>query len=135
MNAAPHAIALQWHPMQAIVLATCYFSNKATQEDTKRKPDAFIEMSPSSTEAPLSLPQPADHIAPPYTYILYDEIESTYFPSAFLAEGTLCWVLKSKGASSDELFLRARVIREVNDGRVLVWYPKGSEYRVRRCNL
>jgi len=84
--------------------------------------------------ASLVLPLPAKHA--PYTYVLYDEIECTYFPST-LPEGTLCWVLKSKGSAPHraDLFMRARVVKEMEDGRLLVRYPKGSKYRVRRVNL
>lgn len=98
----------------------------------------------------LTLPQPSSSASDNYTYVLYDNVESTYFPST-LAEGTLCWVLKSKGATKNtdnndakshsqsssraELFLRARVVKQVDDDRFLVRYPKGSEYRVRRSNL
>mmetsp|Transcript_27110 Transcript_27110/g.62324 ORF Transcript_27110/g.62324 Transcript_27110/m.62324 type:complete len:340 (-) Transcript_27110:85-1104(-) len=58
-----------------------------------------------------------------------------------LQNHTLVWVLKSKGKKSPELFLRARVIHD-NDAieeegkrRVLVRYPKGSTYHVRRDML
>lgn len=90
----------------------------------------------SNTNIIISLPQPKNHGK--YSYVLYEELESRYFPSP-LPEGTLCWVLKSKGvkgsgAQRAELFLKARVVSD-NEGRVLVRYPKGSEYRVRRSNL
>jgi hypothetical protein len=93
----------------------------------------------SNTNIIISLPQPKNRGT--YSYVLYEELESRYFSSPLL-EGTLCWVLKSKGvkgsgAQRAELFLRARVVVSDNeeDGRVLVRYPKGSEYRVRRSNL
>jgi hypothetical protein len=138
---------------------------------------------PASTSGigaePLApLPQPIE-LAHEYQYVLYDEIQSTFFSATSdcvdFSEGMLCWVLKSKGqhksnsskkkkagqmdisveggsvecnsntASSSsveasslrtELFLRARVVRsEEEDDRILVRYPKGSTYRVRRSHL
>lgn len=87
-------------------------------------------------EAPLVLPQPCP-LEKQYQYVLNDDIDSIYFSSP-LSKGTLVWVLKSKGASTSDgrsdLFLRARVVQTMND-RVLVRYPKGSEYRVKRSNL
>ena len=99
-------------------------------------------MSSPPLDATTALPQPTK-TGDSYSYVPYDELESTYFPTA-LKKDTLCWVLKSKGVKSksnevvsqrSELFLRARVVKELNDGRVLVRYPKGSQYRVRRSNL
>jgi hypothetical protein len=90
------------------------------------------------------LPQPENH--DPYSYVLYEEVESRYFPPP-LPEGTLCWTLKSKGVHKGsggtqrpaELFSRARVVisptTEDDNDRVLVRYSKGSEYHVRRSNL
>jgi hypothetical protein len=68
-----------------------------------------------------------------------------------LAPGSLCWVMKSKGLQSGQdngaslqrrdLFQRARVVVDENvessDSmrRVLVRYPKGSTYHVKRRNL
>jgi hypothetical protein len=93
----------------------------------------------SNTNIIRSLPQPKNHGK--YSYVLYEEIGSRFFPSR-LPEGTLCWVLKSKGTKGNsgtqraELFLRARVVSDNGgDDRVLVRYPKGSEYHVRRSNL
>lgn len=98
----------------------------------------------------LSLPQPRRDRNNAYNYVLYEDIADNFFPSR-LEPGTLCWVLKSKGLQSkqdnetftqrSELFLRARVVRDdqeddlVPTRRILVRYPKGSTYQVKRSNL
>lgn len=87
----------------------------------------------------LILPQPRSEKEPPYRYILYNEIEPTYYSSR-LQPGTLCWVLLSKS----KLFTRARVVQDdygepnspdLEARRILIRYPKGSTYRVKRHNL
>jgi len=86
-----------------------------------------------------------------YQYVLYEDIETTYFTSSTskLPKDTLCWILKSKGSAKGEreLFLRARVVHDDEygndnenendngDRRVLIRYPKGSTYHVKRSNL
>lgn len=103
-------------------------------------------------EKELILPQPRSEKEPLYRYILYDDIEPIYYSSR-LRPGTLCWVLLSKGKKGGksttvqrcaELFIRARVVQD-DDGepnspslaarRILIRYPKGSTYRVKRQNL
>uniref|UniRef100_A0A7S4S4B7 Uncharacterized protein n=1 Tax=Ditylum brightwellii TaxID=49249 RepID=A0A7S4S4B7_9STRA len=135
------------------------------------------ETTAASNKKPTSsLPQPLDTTnQQPYKYILYDELESTYWNNknndnnnSTLPEDTLCWVLTSKGQRKSqrnkqknlnddddnveqddkeeechrtELFNRARVVygeeeeEYKKEHRVLVRYPKGSTYHVRRCNL
>lgn len=93
---------------------------------------AYDDDAAATDGVPLTLPNTIDER---YSYVLYNEVKSTCFPSP-LKEGTLCWVLKSKGtAQTPELFERARIVEELKDGRVLMRYSKGSQYRVRRCNL
>jgi hypothetical protein len=98
----------------------------------------------------LTLPQPRRSNDNLYNYVLYENVEDDFFSSR-LEPGTLCWVLKSKGLQSkrdgetctqrSELFLRARVVRDDQDGdlvptrRILVRYSKGSTYQVKRSNL
>jgi len=53
-----------------------------------------------------------------------------------LAPQTLCWVLLSKGKGKSQLYMRARVLEQPDsENRILVQYPKGSTYRVRRKHL
>ncbi|CAJ1940090.1 unnamed protein product [Cylindrotheca closterium] len=81
------------------------------------------------------LPQPNDPASTPYQYLFFDKIESEFFPSQ-LTPQTLSWVLLSKGKRKSQLSMRARVLEEPDsENRVLVQYPKGSTYRVRRKNL
>jgi hypothetical protein len=84
-----------------------------------------------------SLPQPTAPDAEPYQYVCYDKIESEFFPGQSLLPQTLSWVLLSKGKQKvSQLYERARVVSECEeDDRILVQYPKGSTYRVRRKNL
>jgi hypothetical protein len=127
--------------------------------------------------------QQQDQEQPVFRYVRHDEIGPTFFPSdRALGEGTLCWVLLSKGKGrSSQLSRRARVLSDPaagednhnvdgaggdatatttdesearrnkggtdqpdvgeptgvrDDGRrVLVRYPAGSTYKVRRSNL
>jgi hypothetical protein len=97
-----------------------------------------------------SLPQPRRDHDNAYNYVLYEDLAENFFPSR-LEPGALCWVLKSKGLQSkqddercsqrSELFLRARVVRDDQEGdlvptrRILVRYPRGSTYHVKRSNL
>lgn len=99
-------------------------------------------------DTPLSLPQPRRPQDERFEYVLYEQVEERFFQSK-LEPGTLCWVLKSKGLQSkrdddtcsqrSELFLRARVVDDGDEfdplRRVLVRYPKGSTYQVKRSNL
>lgn len=84
--------------------------------------------SPSS----IQLPQPS--CSEPYQYILHDAVASTLFPPP-LAVGTLCFITHGTNA----YFRRARVVEDdgtaSNSGdsdRILIRYPSGSTYRVRR---
>lgn len=89
------------------------------------------------------LPQPSDSEARPYHYIKFEEIENRFFAdqenaTKKLSPDTLCWVLLSKGKNkTPQLYMRARVVSICEDDkrRVLVRYPKGATYRVRRSNL
>lgn len=79
---------------------------------------------------PLQLPQPqsiTNH--PPYQYILEEQVATVLFPRR-LVPGTLCFVTHGTNVCHK----RARVVLD-DDERVLVRYPKGSTYRVRRCNI
>jgi hypothetical protein len=85
-----------------------------------------------------NLPQPQNCRGRLYEYILYEDIEQRFLER--LKPGTLCWVLKSKGQQQPaELFLRARVVTDDQDDgperRILVRYPRGSTYSVKRVNL
>jgi hypothetical protein len=98
----------------------------------------------------LELPQPLQCPKQKYEYVLYENLEERFFSNT-LTPGSLCWVLKSKGLQSfqengtslqrRELFQRARVVTDekgdASDSmrRVLVRYPKGSTYHVKRRNL
>ena len=89
-------------------------------------------------KAVFSLPQPSSAGAKTYRYLRYEQIERTFFPNDdSLEPQTLCWVLLSKGKQkSPQLHKRARVLSKCEiENRVLVQYPKGSTYRVRRSNL
>jgi len=91
------------------------------------------------------LPQPTNAKAKPYRYLKFEQIEKDFFAdqenagkSSKLPPDTLCWVLSSKGKGKPpQLYMRARVVSPCEDDekRVLVRYPKGSTYRVRRSNL
>jgi hypothetical protein len=92
------------------------------------------------------LPQPKgdnnnneeNRAAPLYRYLLYEDAEAIHFPGGVLHPETLVWVLLSKGKKKvPKLHERARVVTGEPDeeGRVLVRYPSGSTYRVRRKNL
>ncbi|CAB9506412.1 expressed unknown protein [Seminavis robusta] len=91
-----------------------------------------------------------------YSIYRHEEVESKFLSTAAssssLAPDTLCWVLLSKGrkrnkASQDsegeqrkQLLSRAWIVgssssEQQQDGRILVRYPKGSTYRVKRENL
>jgi hypothetical protein len=91
----------------------------------------------------LPLPQPAKDGAIHYRYVRHDQIEANFFPNlenGYYKEGTLCWVLLSKGnKKSPQLYQRARVVSslipENKEDRILIQYPKGSTYHVRRSNL
>mmetsp|Transcript_25747 Transcript_25747/g.56474 ORF Transcript_25747/g.56474 Transcript_25747/m.56474 type:complete len:241 (-) Transcript_25747:2149-2871(-) len=96
---------------------------------------------PTETEENQGYPQPSpadkEKDAEPYTYIRYENAESTYFPDK-IPLNTLVWVLLSKGKNKvSQLYERARVHSEESDevGRIQVQYPSGSTYRVRRKNL
>mmetsp|Transcript_60026 Transcript_60026/g.72136 ORF Transcript_60026/g.72136 Transcript_60026/m.72136 type:complete len:346 (-) Transcript_60026:495-1532(-) len=91
-----------------------------------------LSITPSS-----ELPQPHSPELP-YTYLRYEDVVSHYFDKQSpLAADTLVWVLTSKGPNKPpDLFNRARVVGDAEEGgRIVVRYPKGSTYRVRRCNL
>lgn len=46
-----------------------------------------------------------------FRYLRHEEIEPAFFPGSALPEGTLCWVLMSKGKNkSPQLYERARVL-------------------------
>lgn len=97
----------------------------------------------------LPLPQPPCHLQQheTYSYILYENVEDLFEgqEQKRLPMDTLCWVLKSKGMQATqqraELFLRARVVSDSENDqdelerRVLIRYPKGSTYRVKRSML
>ena len=75
-----------------------------------------------------------------YRYILEKDIEATLLPSPWIS-GTLCFITHG----TNVCFRRARVVSDNNnnnnnnnnsdDERVLIRYPKGSTYRVRRTNI
>jgi hypothetical protein len=69
-----------------------------------------------------------------YRYIKFDQVETIFFPhDKPLPAETLCWVLLSKGKEKGpQLSMRARIVEPCEDGRMLVRYPLGSTYRVRR---
>lgn len=85
----------------------------------------------------IALPQPLSPCCKKYLYLTPEDLQERYFSS--IKEGTLVWVLKSKGCrpgSRSDLFLRARVVRSATkDDRILVQYPMGSTYHVRATNL
>ena len=107
-----------------------------------------------------SLPQPQDG-CPPYRYLRYEEIASTFFSNDTFQEGQMVWVCKSKGRKNNkqqsseeeeedddddpdhgeyqrlELFLRATVVSCVTSkgSRIQVQYPKGSTYHVQPSHL
>lgn len=93
------------------------------------------------------LPQPTNPEEKRYRYLKFEQIEDEFFGDQenngggkLLPPETLCWVLTSKGKTKPpQLYMRARVVSsscEDDDAdRVLVRYPKGSTYRVRRSNL
>ena len=109
-----------------------------------------------ATSDPLwtSLPQPAD-ASRRYTYATAEDVAERYFSTPSLRRDQLVWVLTSQGRGiRTELFLRARVVSDEStkqdDGnadvtspmtnlddepRVLVRYPKGSTYNVRKSLL
>jgi hypothetical protein len=91
------------------------------------------------------LPQPTNPEAKSYRYLKFEQIEDEFFgdqeniqkPSTLLPD-TLCWVYLSKGKGKrPQIHKRARVESSCEDDeeRVLVKYPNGSTYRVRRTNL
>lgn len=88
------------------------------------------------------LPQPSDAESKSYRYLKFDDIEKEFLDAKgmdpLLLPDTLCWVLLSKGkGKTSQLYERARVVSacEDDENRILVRYPKGSTYRVRRTNL
>ena len=91
---------------------------------------------PAESENGAGLPQPSESDSQPYRYVLFDQIEEEYFPNGLNPE-TLCWVLLSKGkGKGPKLSSRARVLSQCEEGeRILMRYPKGSTYRVRRSLL
>ncbi len=113
----------------------------------------FIRSFAMATSDPLwtPLPQPAD-ASRRYTYATAEDVVERYINSTpSLRRDQLVWVLTSQGRGiRTELFLRARVVSEStkqDDGnadvtaprsdepRVLVRYPKGSTYNVRKSLL
>ena len=106
----------------------------------------------ASAMATSPLPQPAD-ASRRYTYATAEDVAESYINSTpSLRRDQLVWVLTSQGRGiRTELFLRARVVSDEstkqNDGdadaaaprndepRVLVRYPKGSTYNVRKSLL
>jgi len=92
----------------------------------------------------IELPQPSGN-EKRFVYLPYDKISSAYFNNGNILDGTLTWVLSSKGRNkTPELFNRARVVIDdhtADEGldklknRILVRYPKGSTYRVRKSNI
>jgi hypothetical protein len=86
---------------------------------------------------PINLPQPSKADSKPYRYHLFEQMQPLYFPDSFQPD-TLCWVMLSKGKKkTPQLSSRARVVEECEDDRerIVVRYPNGSTYRVRRSNL
>jgi hypothetical protein len=86
---------------------------------------------------PINLPQPSKADSKPYRYHRFEQMQPLYFPDSF-QPGTLCWVMLSKGKKkTPQLASRARVVEECEDDRerIVVRYPSGSTYRVRRSNL
>ena len=86
-------------------------------------------------QAAVSLPQPKDPASNLYQYIRFEKIESEFFPGHLTPE-TLSWVLLGKKKGKGKFYMRARVLEAPDsENRVLVKYPLGSTYRVRRKNL
>ena len=86
---------------------------------------------------PLQLPQPlslTDNLHCRYNchyrYILEQDIEATLISSPLLP-GTLCFITHG----TNVCFRRARVVQDSGEERLLIRYPKGSTYRVRRVNV
>lgn len=116
--------------------------------ETKYK-SRMTELSPSngitSIEEKKRLSQPTDPESKPYKYLKFEDIEQEIVRGQgdnnhTLLPESLCWVLLSKGKGKrPQLYKRARVLSPCeggdNDDRLLVRYPKGSTYRVRRTNL
>ncbi len=107
---------------------------------TKQSPSEKTA-SASSGDERTQLPQPTDTESQPYRYLKFEHIENEFFndpENKTLFPETLCWVLSSKGkGKTPQLYERARVVLscEDDDHRILMRYPKGSTYRVRRSNL
>ena len=126
--------------------------NCKTPSSLAFQPFAFqpFILRPASAMATSPLPQPADAFRR-YTYATAEDVAERYFSTPSLRKNQLVWVLTSQGRGiRTELFLRARVVSEStkqNDGdvdataprneepRVLVRYPKGSTYNVRKSLL
>lgn len=97
----------------------------------------------TAMEDKRSLSQPTNPESKPYKYLKFEDVEHEFFQGLdndhrTLHPESLCWVLLSKGkGKSPQLYKRARVVSpcEGDDDRILVRYPKGSTYRVRRANL
>ena len=93
----------------------------------------YLKMqSSSSLSSSIQLPQPS--CSEPYQYILHEDVASTLFPPP-LAVGTLCFITHGTTA----YFRRARVVEDEgtasnysDNDRILIRYPSGSTYRVRR---
>eukprot|EP00980_Cylindrotheca_fusiformis_P027905 scaffold22568_cov125-Cylindrotheca_fusiformis.AAC.2 len=92
---------------------------------------------PALEKGSTRLPQPTASEAESYQYLCFENIEAHFFPGHSLDPATLAWVFLSKGKNKvPQLSERARVVSDCGeDDRVLVQYPKGSTYRVRRKNL
>jgi hypothetical protein len=91
----------------------------------------------NEVESSFELPQPTSAKSKSYRYMKYEDVDPKFFPEDILKPQTLCWVLLSKGkGKTPKLSGRARVLSECDkENRVLVEYPSGSTYRVRRSNL
>lgn len=127
-------------------LISCFSANRIPPF----KPFKPFILRPASAMATSPLPQPAD-ASRRYTYATAEDVAERYFSTPSLRKNQLVWVLTSQGRGiRTELFLRARVVSEStkqNDGdvdataprneepRVLVRYPKGSTYNVRKSLL
>lgn len=104
-------------------------------------PVATTATATTATTAEYNYPQPTEGTA--YRYVRQDHVAKLIDDISPLSEGSLCWVLLSKGkGANSQLFKPARVLEMEDDNenhheneRILVQYSKGSTYRVRRCNL
>jgi hypothetical protein len=97
--------------------------------------DQQEESSSEEEEKSIDLPQPTTLGTPTYRYLLWEEIDQEYFPSE-LPTNALTWVMLSKGKQKvPKLYERARILSCEENNRILVQYPKGSTYKVRRTHL